>query len=98
MDVTAPNTNGITDAKASQLLSYVPAARRSNLAWFMNRTAESMLQQQRSAINPGITTYSNNYALVPADAGGRPAFSPLPNTMLGYKIVVTDSILNTESN
>lgn len=98
VDVTAPNTNSLTDAKGSQLLSYVPAARRSNLRWFMNRTGESMLQQQRSAINPGITTYSNAYALQPADAGGRPAFSPLPNTMLGYPITVTDSILNTESN
>lgn len=96
--ITSPNTNSLTDAKGSQLLSYVPAKRRQNLRWFMNRTGESMLQQQRSAINPGITTYSNPYALVPADAGGRPAFSPLPNTMLGYPITVTDSILNTESN
>lgn len=96
--VTSPNTNSLTDAKGSQLLSYVPAARRNNLRWFLNRTAESMLQQQRSAINPGITTYSNPYALQPADAGGRPAFSPLPNTMLGYPITLTDCILNTESN
>jgi hypothetical protein len=96
--VTTPGTNGLTDAKAAQLLSYVPVARRNNLCWFLNRTAEAVLQQNRSAINPGITTYSAAYALQPADAGGRPAFSPTPLTILGYPIVLTDSILNTETN
>lgn len=99
--VSSPATNPITDIKASQLISYVPAARRGNLAWFMNRTAESMLQQNRSTFNVGILASggtNNPFSFQPADAGGRPAFSPLPNSLQGYPIILTDSILNTESN
>ena len=96
--VTTPTTQGLTDALGSQLVSYVPIPRRNNLKWFMNRTSESILQQRRAAVNPGITTYSNPYALQPMGGDGRPGFSPLPTLLVGYPIVITDSILNTESN
>jgi hypothetical protein len=93
-----------TDARGSILISYVPLPRRQNLCWFMNRTTESLLQQTRSTINPGIlngTMGASNTGLgsyQAADAAGRPAFGPLPNYMCGYPIVITDSILNTETN
>lgn len=96
--ITAPTTNGLTDAKGSQLVSYVPIPRRNGLKWFMNRTSESILQQNRTTVNPGITTYSAAYAQQPMGADGRPGFAPLPNSMVGYPIVITDSILNTETN
>lgn len=88
----------MTDLLGSQLLAQIPVARRANLRWFMNRSAQSYLNQGRSAINPGITTYSAAYALQPADGGGRPAFAPLPDSCLGYPITLTDSILDTETN
>jgi hypothetical protein len=96
--VDATSGNWMTDDDASQLLAKVPAARRNGLRWFMNRTAESTLQRSRSTINPGITTYQAPFAMQPSDAGGRPAFAPLPNSCLGYPITLTDSLLNTETN
>lgn len=99
--VTSPATNSLTDLKGAQLLSYVPAARRNNLRWFMNRTGESMLNQSRSTFNSGILASGGTnvpFVFQPAGADGRPAFSPLPNSMCGYPITLTDCILNTESN
>jgi len=96
--VTATAGQWFTDDQAAQLLAKIPAARRSNLRWFINRTAESSLQRSRSTINPGITTYQAAFAMQPSDAGGRPAFAPLPNSCLGYPITLTDSLLNTETN
>ena len=96
--VDATAANWFTDDKAAQLLAKIPAARRSNLRWFINRTAESTLQRSRSTINPGITTYQAAFAMQPSDGGGRPAFAPLPNSCLGYPITLTDSLLNTETN
>jgi len=80
-------TNGLTDVLAFQLLSYIPARRRNQLRWYMNRTSESTLRQNRVA---------SGYQ--PADARGLPAFSPLPEMLAGWPITVTDSILNTETN
>lgn len=88
----------MTDKLASQLLAKIPVARRNNLRWFLNRSAQSYLNLSRSTINPGITTYSAAYALQPSDGGGRPAFAPLPDSCLGYPITLTDSILDTETN
>ena len=92
------STYPMTDKLGSTLLAKIPVARRSNLRWFMNRSSQSYLNQARSAINPGITTYSAAYALQPAGADGRPAFSPLPDSCVGYPITLTDSILDTETN
>lgn len=90
------------DDLASQLLAQIPVARRSNLHWFMNRSCESYLQRSRSTVNLGInpagTTSGQLASYQTAGADGRPAFSPLPNSCLGYPITLTDSILNTESN
>jgi hypothetical protein len=96
--VTSTSTQWLTDDRASQLLAKIPVARRNNLRWFINRTTQSVLNRSRTTINPGITTYSAAYSMQPADAGGRPAFAPLPETCLGYPITLTDSILNTETN
>jgi hypothetical protein len=92
--VTSPGTNGLTDFLAMQLYSSIPAMRRNKLRWYMNRTAEAVLQQNRSAVTnaTGIAQYQ------PAGADGRPAYSPLPNMLNGWPIEITDSILNTETN
>ena len=96
--VTTTSTQWLTDDRASQLLAKIPVARRNNLRWFINRTTQSVLNRSRTTINPGITTYSAAYSMQPADAHGRPAFAPLPETCLGYPITLTDSVLNTETN
>jgi hypothetical protein len=77
----------LTDKIAAQLVSNIPLVRRQGLCWFMNRTSHFLLQQSRSAINQQV-----------AGATGQPAWSPPPNLLEGYPIVVTDSITNTEIN
>jgi len=91
---TAAYTNGLTDTMGFQLLSFIPAARRNRLRWFMNRTTESTLRQNRSA----VTTSTGFAQYVPAGSQGAPAYSPLPEFLAGYPITITDSILNTETN
>jgi len=95
--VTSTASQWLTDDKASQLVAKIPVARRSNLRWFINRSAESYLQRSRSTINVGqISTGTASYQ--PANAAGTPAFSPHPNSLMGYPITLTDSILDTETN
>ena len=108
-NLSAFAVTGITNASGStywmkddfgaQLIAQIPVARRNNLRWFMNRSAESYLQRSRSTINVGMpsATYVMG-SMQPADAAGRPAFSPLPNQCAGYPITLTDSILNSETN
>jgi hypothetical protein len=77
----------MSDRIAAQLVSTVPLNRRNGFTWFMNKTALYTLQQGRSAIN-----------LQAANSGGTPAWSPGPEACLGFPIVVTDSLTNTENN
>lgn len=92
--VSNPATNGLTDALAQQLYSNIPEKRRNKLRWYMNRTSEAVLQQNRNAMTPatGVAQYQ------PAGSDGRPAYAPLPDYLAGWPIVITDSILNTETN
>lgn len=92
--VSAPSTNALTDAAAQQLYASIPEARRNQLRWYMNRTSEAILEQNRNAVTPatGIAQYQI------AGPDGRPAYSPLPTHLAGWPIEVTDSILNTETN
>ena len=93
------STYWMKDDYGAQLVAQIPVARRSNLRWFMNRSAESYLQRSRSTVNVGIPSASYVMgSMQPAGADGRPAFSPLPNQCVGYPITLTDSILNTETN
>lgn len=80
-------THALTDALGTKLLSLVPLNRRQGLCWFMNRFSQWTLQNSRSAIQ-----------YQPADGSGRPAYSPPPDSLGGYPIVLTDSITNTENN
>jgi major capsid protein gp7 len=80
-------TNAMTDANGAKLLALIPLVRRRGLKWFMNRQAHYTLQNSRTAIQ-----------YQPATAQGTPAWSPPPNAVEGYPIVVTDSIVSTENN
>lgn len=83
----------LTDRTAAQLISNIPLVRRQGLVWFMNRTSYFLLQQSRSAFNP-----STGAMAIPGGPAGTPGWAPRPNQLEGYDIVVTDSIVNTESN
>ena len=84
---TGKYDQALTDALAAQLLSQIPLARRQGLVWFMNRTTHFLLQQSRTAIGFQI-----------ANGGGLPAWPSPPDMLVGYPIILTDSITNTESN
>lgn len=79
-------TNKLTDADGAKLLAKVPVEKRDNLVWFMNRTAAWTLQDSRSAVG------QQN-----ADSGGRGAYPPMPTELQGVPIVVTDSLVDTET-
>jgi hypothetical protein len=81
------SANYMTDAKGAELLSKVPLRRRSNLRWFMNRSAAYTLQLSRSAIGQ-----------VPANRNAIPAFAEMPAECQGIPIVITDSLVDTEDN
>ena len=97
IDNTSP-TYWMKDDLAAQLLAQIPVARRSNLRWFMNRSCHSYLQRSRSTVNLGIPGAATLGSYQAADAAGRPAFSQLPESCIGYPITISDSILNTETN
>ncbi|MDE2097595.1 MAG: hypothetical protein KGL39_10140 [Patescibacteria group bacterium] len=92
--LSTPGTNPITDAAAQQLVGQIPIKRRNKMTWYMNRTANALLQQNRNAVTAatGIAQYQ------PSDTAGRPAYAPIPDYLASYKIEVTDSILNSETN
>jgi hypothetical protein len=81
-------SNKLTDAKGAELLSKVPGriASKGTLRWFINRTAAYSLQLSRSAVGQ-----------VDGGAKGMPAFAPFPTELGGVPIIVTDSLLDTET-
>jgi hypothetical protein len=88
IDYSAAMTNKLTDAKGAQLLSQVPGrvSAKGTLRWFMNRNAAYSLQLSRSAVGQ-----------VDGGASGLPAFAPMPTELQGIPIILTDSLLNTET-
>ena len=80
-------SNPISDFNATQLINKIPVTRRQGLVWFMNKTGQATLIGSRTAINNQ-----------PAGSDGGPAYSPLADRLGGFPIVVSESILDTESN
>ena len=81
-------SNKLTDALGAQLVSNVPTriSSKGTLRWFMNRNAAYSLQVSRSAVGQ-----------VNAGGGGAPAFAPMPTELQGIPIVLTDSLVSTET-
>lgn len=84
--ITPTGSKHLTDALGAQCLKNVPLNRRSNLRWFMNRTAAYTLQVSRSAVGQ-----------VNAGRGGTPAFAEFPTELQGIPITITDSIGDNET-
>jgi hypothetical protein len=91
------SANYLTDKAVAQLTAGIPIPRRKPIICFINRLAEMTLQLSRSTINIGISA-SPLASYQPASSAGTPAFSPAPDRVNGFPIVLTDSILNTETN
>jgi len=82
-DATADSGKGVTDARLAELLSKAPIGMKPDY-WFMSRRSAFQLQSSRSAsTNP-----------TGADAL---RFAPMPTESNGIPIIVTDSIVNTET-
>ncbi len=81
-DATADSGKGVTDALLAQLLSQAPVGMRPNY-WFMSRRSAFQLQTSRSA-----TALTHNLPL---------NFAPSPTESNGIPIIVTDSLVNTET-
>lgn len=97
--IDSGSTNVLTDAVAQSLIALIPVARRNNLRWFLNRTAQYSLQKSRTTVNvSGAWNGGATFSMQEADSAGRPAWAPLPDNCCGYPITLTDSITNTESN
>jgi hypothetical protein len=45
-----------------------------------------------------MTTSTGIAQYQPGGSTGAPAYAPLPESLAGYPITITDSILNTETN
>lgn len=86
-DATEDSTKGVTDARLGELLSKYPVGYRPD-AWFMSRRSAYQLQSSRSSTVNATASKSSS---------GSEVWAPLPTESNGIPIVVTDSIVNTET-
>lgn len=86
-DATADSGKGVTDARLAELLSLYPVGYKPDV-WAMNRRSAFQLQSSRS------TTVS---AIGSKTAGGQEVFAPMPTESNGIPILITDSIVSTET-
>jgi hypothetical protein len=77
----------LTDVLGAKLIAKIPVARRTGGFWVMNRNAALTLQLSRSAVGQ-----------VAAGTNGAPAFSGMPTDLMGFPIVISDMITNTENS
>jgi len=86
-DATKDPGKGVTDARLGELLSKYPVGYRPDV-WMMNRRGAFQIQTSRSSTVNGTAAKS---------ATGNEVWAPLPTESNGIPIVITDSIVNTET-
>jgi hypothetical protein len=86
-DATADSGKGVTDARLAELLSKYPVGYKPD-AWFMNRRSAFQLQSSRTATTIQTGTKTST---------GAELLAPMPTESNGIKIVITDSLTNTEA-
>jgi len=86
-DATEDSGKGVTDARLGELLSKYPVGYRPDV-WMMNRRGAFQIQTSRSSTVNGTAAKS---------ATGNEVWAPLPTESNGIPIVITDSIVNTET-
>ncbi|SRR6266576_3628775 len=92
---TADVGKGVIDSRLEDLLALYPVGYKPDY-WFMTRRSARQLQQSRSVVVtsgvPQITGKSG-----PLLATGQDVSAPVPMSACGIPIIVTDSLINTES-
>ena len=89
-DLTADSGKGLTDALLSQLVNLFPSGIVPD-AIFLSRRSRTQLQTARSAVASLQLTGKKG------DAGGSAIYAPTPTDFEGIPLVMTDSIINTET-
>ncbi len=93
-DLTADAGCGLTDSLAEDLLARYPVGYKPD-AWFMTRRSLRQLQKSRSVVlSSGVPQRSN---ATPIGGGGNEIVAASPTTLCGIPIVVTDSLVDTET-
>lgn len=93
-DATADSGKGVTDSLLEDLLALYPVGYAPDY-WFMTRRSRRQLQQSRSVIlSSGVPNVTN---ASPKQGNGKDVSAPLPVEACGIPIIVTDSLLNTET-
>jgi hypothetical protein len=93
-DCTADSGKGLTDSVAYDLLARYPVGYTPDV-WFMTRRSRRQLQQSRSVVLSSGATQRSNAASV--GTGSDQITAPLPTEMCGIPIIVTDSLIDTET-
>jgi hypothetical protein len=92
--LTDDSGKGLTDSLGYDLLAKYPTGYVPDV-WFMTRRSRRQLQKSRSVVlSSGIPQRQNAAAV---GAGGGEITAPLPTEMCGIPIVVTDSLVDTET-
>lgn len=94
-DATADSGKGVTDALLNELLSKYPVGYKPDV-WFMSRRSAFQLQSSRSVVvSSGVPQITGKSG--PLLSSGRDAFAPLPTEACGIPVVITDSLVDTET-
>ncbi len=86
-DATEDSGKGVSDAKLADLLRKYPVGYKPDY-WFMSRRSAYQLQTSRSA----TTVYTG-----PKTGTGSEVWAPMPTESNGIPIIVTDSLIDTET-
>lgn len=93
-DCTDDAGKGLTDSLGYDLLAKCPVGYRPDM-WFMTRRSQRQLQKSRSVVLSSGVPQRQNAA--PTGPTGNEIVAPLPSELCGIPIVVTDSLLDTET-
>lgn len=93
-DITADAGKGLTDDLGYDLLARYPVGYVPDY-WFMTRRSRRQLQKSRSVYQSSGVPQRTNAASV--GASGAEIAAPVPTEMCGIPIIVTDSLVDTET-
>lgn len=93
-DCTADSGKGLTDSLGYDLLAKYPVGYTPDY-WFMTRRSRAQLQKSRSVVlSSGVPQRQN---ATKTGTTGDEIAAPLPTEMCGIPIIVTDSLVDTET-
>lgn len=93
-DCTEDSGKGLTDSLGFDLLAKYPVGYRPDV-FFMTRRSQRQLQKSRSVVLSSGAPQRQNAA--PVGSGGNEIVAPPPTELCGIPIIVTDSLVDTET-